>query len=138
MQLCVSEYYDRLIQRKADGFALPLNGLLCALPLAEIRFWQTITFWHDTGSSSLRTLPLNVPGSSPLSLSCCVWQSERAVSQSSWHLQRRHHPHPCSLVSADVWPKPGTLRFIQPNCSNAPLHILSNGNGVATMGKVII
>ena len=28
-----------------------------------------------------------------------------------------------------------TLRFIQPNCSNAPLHILSNGNGVATREK---
>ena len=50
----------------------------------------------------------------------------RPPSQSLSHLQRRHHPHPCSLQAADVWPKLDTLRFIQPNCSNAPLHILSN------------
>ena len=42
-----------------------------------------------------------------------------------------------SLQAADVWPKPDKLRFIQPNCSNAPLHILSDSNGVATVGKVI-
>jgi len=30
-----------------------------------------------------------------------------------------------------------TMSFIQPNCTNAPLHILSNDNGFATMGKVI-
>jgi len=78
----------------------------------------------------------------------CLWQSDRAVRQreqgmirppslSSSHLQWCHHPHPCSLQAADVWPKPDNLRFIEPNFSNAPLHILSNGNGVATMGKVI-
>ncbi|KAK0152126.1 Protein ALP1-like [Merluccius polli] len=38
-------------QRKADVVVLPLNGLLCALPRPQIRFWQTITFWHDTDSA---------------------------------------------------------------------------------------
>jgi len=36
------------------------------------------------GTSSLRTLPLNSPGTSPFSLSCCVWQWDSEQGMSLW------------------------------------------------------